>query len=400
MIGIFRRVSTGAVIRKAWKIPSKAVNAPFSTTPADNMFPDKVAVVGAGSFGSAMTRVIAKAAQEQCANTSVSWYGRRQSVVDEINTQRTNQQYFPGVFSDSVKATTDIHECVRDAKVVFLAVPASFLPPILDDFKKTGCLFEEAVIVSVLKSLVYDTNERKMITSVDLIKKSIPAFVVTVLSGPNLYAEMASDNEFAEATIGYDENDEFAANIVKMVTSSKCFQTSLTSDRVGLELCAGLKNAISLAVGYIEGLGLGWNARSAMIRAGMHEMARFITDNNMGRRETVFETSGGAGDLILTCTAGRGRKLAAAFVQRGLENGMAADKASSVARWEELERELLNGMKLPDWHNAQYVYQAMVEKGTTANFPVLDAVYKIGFEGHRPQTIVDALSRSILIADS
>jgi glycerol-3-phosphate dehydrogenase (NAD+) len=224
--------------------------------------------------------------------------------------------------------------------------------------------------------------------------------VVTVLSGPNLYAEMASNNEFAEATIGYDESDKSAAHVVKMVTSSKCFQTSLTNDRVGLEVCAGLKNVISLAVGYIEGLGLGWNARSAIIRAGMHEIARFMENNSIGRRETVFETSGGIGDLILTCTAGRGRKLAAAFVQYGLDNGVAADKESSVARWEVLEGELLNGMKLPDWHNAQYVHQALLDKGTTANFPVLDAVYKIGFEGHHPQTIVNALSKSIILADS
>jgi glycerol-3-phosphate dehydrogenase (NAD+) len=380
--------------------PTTSTSAPFSSTTPDILFPDKVAVVGAGSFGSAMTWIVSKAAQEQSSNTSVACYGRRQSVVDEINTQRTNEQYFPGVFSDYVEATTDIHECIRDAKVVFLAVPITFLLPQLDSLKKSGCLSEGAIIVSLLKSLVYYKNERKMITSVDLIKKSIPGFVVTALSGPNLYAEMASDNEFAEATIGYDENEEPDAHRVKMVTSSKCFQTSLTNDRVGLEVCAGLKNVISLAVGYIEGLGLGWNARSAMIRAGMHEMARFIVDNNMGRRETVFATSGGAGDLILTCTVGRGRKLAAAFVQYGLENGVAADMESSVAIWEKLEGELLNGMKLPDWHNAQYVYHALVDKGTTANFPVLDAVYKIGFEGHHPQTIVDALSKSIILADS
>jgi glycerol-3-phosphate dehydrogenase (NAD+) len=411
--GIARRITVGIVLDRD---SNHSKTSKFSTNNNNNnnttMLPEKVAVVGAGSFGSAMTRMIGKATEKQSpaddTYTTISWYARRQSVVDEINTQHTNQQYFPGTFSDNIQATTDIQECVRDAKVVFLAIPTSFLPPTLKELKENASISDDAVLVSVLKSLIYDSDKQAMVTSADMIKEYFPHLAVTALSGPNLYSEMACDYEFAEATIGYDNEDEkAAAQLVQKVTSSKFFQTSLTNDRVGLEMCGGLKNVFSLAVGYMEGLGLGWNARSAVVRAGMHEMVRFQTkmintNNNKQppQRSTVFETSAGVGDLMLTCMAGRGRTLAAAYVRHGIEHGLAPNYESSVIRWEELEENLLNGMKLPDWHNAQYVYQALTDKGMAADFPLLEAVYNIGFKGHDPRSIVDALSKSIVIADS
>jgi len=394
----------------------KSLQCAFATTSKNTesvstAFPTKVAVVGAGSFGSAMTRIIAKAISpdESEQSTDISWYARRSSIVEEINTQRTNSQYLPGaVFPSHVKATSNLQECIDGAGVIVLAIPTGFLPPLLEDLQ----LSPNSVVVSVLKSLKYSPNEQKMVTSVDIINqhlsegKSNPPAAVVALSGPNLYREMVSDEEFAEATIGYDDDNDDesqgnleAARLVQRITSSSCFQTSLTNDRVGVELCGGLKNVFSLAVGYMEGLDLGWNARSAAMRAGQHEMARFMNSRGMGVPSTVFETSAGVGDLVLTCTAGRGRTLAAAFVKEGLKEGFVSTKDDSVERWEQLENTMLNGMKLPDWHNAQYVHQALVDWNLTNDFPLLEAVYQIGFEGQHPRTIVDALSRSIVVSD-
>jgi glycerol-3-phosphate dehydrogenase (NAD+) len=211
---------------------------------------------------------------------------------------------------------------------------------------------------------------------------------------------MASDEEFAEATIGYNDGQKDAAALVQRVTSCSTFQTSLSDDRIGVEICGGLKNVISLAAGYCEGMGLGFNAKSAVMRAGMHEMARFMKRTNAGQTRTIFETSAGMGDLVLTCTAGRGRTLAAAFCQHGMKHGMSTNVESSIQRWNELETQLLNGMKLPDWHNAQQIYQALLDMEAVADFPLFEATYKIGFEGHDPKSLLSALSRSIAMADS
>ena len=133
---------------------------------------------------------------------------------------------------------------------------------------------------------------------------------------------------------------------------TKAFGASTCSDRLGVELCGGLKNVISLAAGFCEGLGEGANTRAAVIRLGLKEMAAFALSVGASP-ETVFEESSGVGDLILTCTVGRGRRLAAAFAQQYASEGACDSEEASARRWAALENELFNGMKLPDWHNAK-----------------------------------------------
>jgi glycerol-3-phosphate dehydrogenase len=112
--------------------------------------------------------------------------------------------------------------------------------------------------------------------------------------------------------------------------------------------------------------------------------------------KTVFQTSAGMGDVILTCTAGRGRLLAADFVKYGQEHGRLSTPEENKERWNTLELELLHGMKLPDWHNAQYVYAALSDWNCQEEFPLLTAVYQIGFEGAEPRDcLVQAVRDSI-----
>lgn len=142
--------------------------------------PSRVAVLGAGSFGSAMVKVVERALLELAedststtATPTISWYARRQSIVDEINTQQTNQQYFEGgVFDASiVKATTNLVDCVSEAQVVILAVPSNYLPPILQEIDSK--LDDRAVLVSVLKSIHYDSEERAVTTPIDEIRRVV-----------------------------------------------------------------------------------------------------------------------------------------------------------------------------------------------------------------------------------
>eukprot|EP00591_Stephanopyxis_turris_P004140 CAMPEP_0195515280 /NCGR_PEP_ID=MMETSP0794_2-20130614/6403_1 /TAXON_ID=515487 /ORGANISM="Stephanopyxis turris, Strain CCMP 815" /LENGTH=365 /DNA_ID=CAMNT_0040643679 /DNA_START=289 /DNA_END=1386 /DNA_ORIENTATION=- len=358
-------------------------------------------MIGAGSFGSAMANRISQSLASQNPSSTLSWYARRQSVVDEINMQRTNKQYFPSVgpFHKNITASNNILECVDGAKVVFLAMPTAYLSPILEQLRDEKALDDDAVLVSLAKSLKYDKETRTIKSVVNEVRTALPDHATIVLSGPNIYSEMASFDEFAEATIGYDAGGMEEARLVQQVTSSRFFQCTLCSDRVGIELCGGLKNVISLATGYCEGLGLGWNAKAAVIRAGQHEIAHFMKKFDMGEPDTVFKSSAGVGDLILTCSAGRGRTLAASFVQDLLENPSSDDIGANIKRWETLENKTLNGMKLPDWHNAQQVYCALTDHGIVSDFPLFEAVYNIGFTGQHPSTIIDALSSSIRLAD-
>lgn len=156
-----------------------------SSSPPPPSTVDKVAVLGAGSFGSAMVQVLSQASkhhrllsssQSSSSQSSfkIHWYARRQSIVDEINTPpHTNTQYFTGCHFDPsiVQASRHVKECVQDAAVVVVSVPATYLVPLLEQCR--DALHPDAVLVSVIKSLQYDTKHQTIRTAVDAIQREV-----------------------------------------------------------------------------------------------------------------------------------------------------------------------------------------------------------------------------------
>lgn len=353
-------------------------------------------------------------------NHQLTLYARRDSIVNEINTHNTNTQYLPilseePTFSKSVFATSNVTQAVENADMIVIAVPSAFLENILLEIKPF--VLQDAVFISLVKSLHYDVNEKRMRTTVDDVLTHFPSHRAMAISGPNLYSEMAtSQSSFTEATIGYNahldsdslatHSNHSAARLFQNSIHTPLFQTSLSPDRIGVEICGGLKNVISLAIGFSNGVydvHPNHNTKAAIVRAGMHEMTRFMVQimklNQDISKRTVFESSAGMGDLMLTCTAGRGRLLAYEFIKLIESEGVSSDKEINVERWAMLEKETMNGMKLPDWHNAQEVYRALVDYDCVEDFPLLEAVYKIGFMGYEPEYIIEALSKSIQVSD-
>ena len=376
-----------------------------------------VAVLGAGSFGSAIARVLAQAP----ATNKVNFWARRASVADEINSLRTNKQYIDAdnVFPPKVTAFTSVGDAIRNASIVVIVVPSLYLQPLLDDIATNiDLLANDAVIVSLVKSLHYDgTNltTPNLTTVCHEISEKLKLPTVALM-GPNIFREMIRD-EFAEATIGHLPADVEAAARVKEIFTTSTFRVSTCDDRVGVELCGGLKNVISLAAGFCEGLGQGANTKAAVIRLGLKEMSKFSTTyfGALGARAaTFYEESCGVGDLLLTCTVGRGRQLAKSFVEAFESHGPCSTVEESHARWEMLENETLNGMKLPDYSNAKAVYDYMSQKMANSisnelllgdpweimacklsKFPLFSAIYQISYLGAPPSTILLALKTAV-----
>ena len=220
-----------------------------------------VCVLGAGSFGSAVAHVLSQARVDgeggrlgDSANTVKLW-ARRSSIANEINLHRTNTQYADGVvFSENVTSSASVEECLDGAGVVVIAVPGTYLHPLLDKIvESSGTFAPNPVIVSLVKSLHFDENAQRFSTMCEDIQQVVnnagANIPVVALSGPNLYAEMLR-NEFAEATIGYANGDRAAAMHVQRVFTTPSFCTSITPDRLGVELCGGLKNVVSLAAAF------------------------------------------------------------------------------------------------------------------------------------------------------
>ena len=209
---------------------------------------------------------------------------------------------------------------------------------------------------------------------------------------------MTQPENFAEAT-GIARRRRRGRARATVVFVHTGFTVSLCDDRAGRAVLS-LKSA-SLAAGFCEGLGLGGNAKAAVIRAGLLEMARLPAALGIAsvNENTMLREACGIGDLILTCTVGRGRRLAAAFVEEGVKLGPCVSVEASMQRWAELESVLWRGMKLPDWHNARAVHKALVANGLGADqFPLFHAVYQISYASADPREILDAIKASGLAA--
>ena len=353
-------------------------------------------VLGSGSFGTAIASILSR------SKNHVTLWCRRNEVAEEISNHFTHTTYFqkaPSSFLRNVKATTNFED-LKYADIVIIAVPSQYLEEILH--RATKYIPDTAVIVSLVKSL-HLKNGKIEFTSSTIEKILLPRKnQVVVLHGPNIYTEMTDEMKgFAEATIGYRNSRSglLAARKVKQAFDTKNFHTKLCSDRDGVELAGGLKNVLSLAAGFSKGMGLGSNTVAAIIRNGLNEMSRFAKVMNLRcRSDTFLREASGVGDMILTCTSGRGQYLASKFIQ-SLPRPTSFEESESL--WRRLESELFPGMRLPDYENSKIVYRALKEQESRCCF-IMEAVWKIAFGcvQNPRQYMINALRQSIDFEDT
>jgi glycerol-3-phosphate dehydrogenase (NAD(P)+) len=249
----------------------------------------RVAVLGAGSWGTAFSAVVCD------AGTGVTLWARRAELAQAIEQRRENPDYLPGVeLPDALHATDDIKEAVDEAEAVVFAVPSQNLREHLVDW--AGVLPVGALLVSLMKGVELGTSKRmsEVITEV----ARTPADRVAVITGPNLAKEIARKQP-AAAVIGCPDAD--AAGWLQQVCNSGYFRPYTNTDVVGCELGGAVKNVIALAVGMAIGLGFGDNARASLITRGLAETARLGAA--LGADPMTFAGLAGLGDLVATCSS-------------------------------------------------------------------------------------------------
>eukprot|EP00929_Paragymnodinium_shiwhaense_P067640 TRINITY_DN34013_c0_g1_i1.p1 TRINITY_DN34013_c0_g1~~TRINITY_DN34013_c0_g1_i1.p1 ORF type:complete len:621 (+),score=100.94 TRINITY_DN34013_c0_g1_i1:101-1963(+) len=340
-----------------------------------------VCVIGGGSFGTAMACIVAHSVKAQCGDfdVKVRWYVRRPEVCEEINKRRTNAQYWEGALPENLLATSNLEEATAGAAVCILAVPSAFLTDMLDVLRAS--LSASCILVSVMKSLYIKNNE--VVPCTRELAVALPGRPVAALMGPNLYKEMAK-GEFAEATLAVT-NDDAAQVLAKLFTTDK-FHVKCVTDVEAVDLCGCVKNTFTLACGFAEGCGWGGNVKAAIIRHGLLEIASFVSEflpkdraGYMDPYKVILEACG-VGDLMLSCTYGRGRQLASEFA-----------KQDGRKTLEALQDEMMNGMKLPDMHNVQEAVALLKSKGRLDAYPLLVQTHAIAFGREHPSTIINAL---------
>ena len=251
-------------------------------------------VVGAGSWGTAFARLLADRGH------SVTLAARDHEQARAIRETGRNPRYQRDVDLSGVDATTIEDAPYDSAELVVVAVPSK-------SFGETvRSLPGDAPILSLTKGLDPQTGER--------LSTLVRDRAVAVLSGPNMAEEIAAG--LPTATVIASEDGELAERLQDAI-NSLAFRVYVNPDLVGVELCAAAKNVIALSAGGVDGLGLGDNAKAALITRGLAEMARL--GEACGAAPDTFAGLAGMGDLIVTCwhPSGRNRR-AGELIARGL----------------------------------------------------------------------------------
>lgn len=247
----------------------------------------RTAVMGAGSWGTTVTRLL------HDAGGDVVLWGRRPEVVESINERHENPDYLPGVpIPEAVRATLDPAEALKGADFVALAVPAQTLRQNLAGW--VPLLPADAVLVSLMKGVEIGTSKR--MSEVICEVADVPEERVAVFGGPNLAREIAGGEPGAAVAACVDED---AAVRLQAATMTPYFRVYTSTDVVGCELGGAVKNIVALCVGMSVGLGFGASTQAVLMTRGLAEIARLGAA--LGADEHTFAGLAGMGDLVGTC---------------------------------------------------------------------------------------------------
>ena len=322
-----------------------------------------VAVIGGGSWGTALAIHAAR------SGSPVRLWAREREVVDGIRARRRSPWYLTDIdVPTPVEPTLDHAEALAGATVVIVAIPSEFvgaslkaLPPIPADVP----------LVSATKGL---DPERHLRMS-ELIAERFPDARVAVLSGPTFAREVALARPTAAVIASRDDT---LAALLQRRLGTREFRLYANRDVTGVELGGALKNVMAIATGIADGLGLGENARAALITRGLAEMTRLAVA--LGAVAGTLAGLAGMGDLVLTCTGS---------LSRNRQLGMALAKGASAASVEREPRMIAEG--------ARTVTSALaLARRYSVSLPICHEVGAVLFDGKAPaEALASLLERPV-----
>jgi glycerol-3-phosphate dehydrogenase (NAD(P)+) len=298
----------------------------------------KLAVLGAGSWGTALAKALAERNQE------VVLWARSPEIASRIDSERENSAYLPGIrLPDHVRTTHDLAGAVRGASSVYFVVPSHGLREVVA--QAAPHLPAVGPLVSATKGIENDSL-RLMSQVIEDVVPSGMRHRVCALGGPSFARETALGMPTAVCIASCDA--ELAGKVQAELASDR-LRVYTTDDVVGVEVGGALKNVMAIAVGAADGLGFGHNARAALITRGLAEMSRLAI--HLGAHPMTLAGLSGLGDLVLTCTGdlsrnrsvglelGRGRTLSAVLSEMRMvaEGVRTAKSAHALALREQVD---------------------------------------------------------------
>lgn len=244
-----------------------------------------ISVIGAGSWGTTLAGLLCDKGYD------VSLWAFEKELAEEINRTGVNSIYLPDVtLPNSLQVTSSLKDAVHDSRYILSAIPTQFTRSVFR--QAVNDIPQNAVIISASKGIEQGTH-----LTVSSILKELSSRQVAVLSGPSFAKEVVK--KFPTAVTLATENIETGL-LLQEIFNTSFFRVYTHTDIIGVELGGALKNVIAIASGISDGLGLGHNARAALITRGLAEIMRL--GRAVGADAKTFSGLSGLGDLVLTCT--------------------------------------------------------------------------------------------------
>jgi glycerol-3-phosphate dehydrogenase (NAD(P)+) len=322
-----------------------------------------IGVIGAGSWGTTLACLLAEKEYD------VSLWAFEEDLADEINTKGTNSVYLPDTpLAPGLKATHSLKEAVGKARYIVNVVPTQFTRSIFSE--AAAYLREDAVIVSASKGI-----EQGSLLTVHSILHEISGRETAVLSGPSFAKEVIWKRPTA---VTLATGSAGTGLLLQEIFNTNYFRVYTHWDIIGVELGGALKNVIAIASGICDGLGLGHNARAALITRGLAEIMRL--GECMGADKKTFSGLSGLGDLVLTCTGPLSRNYS---VGVNLGKGMKLTEILSSTR------SVAEGVA-----TSLSAYELSQKYGV--EMPIVEQVYKVIYKGKDPADAVNMLMNRAL----
>lgn len=325
----------------------------------------KVAVLGAGSWGSALAKCLSENGHQ------VILWGNNAEQMAFINETHENPAYLKNVIlPQEILATTDLTVALSDVDAVVLVVPTNAVRSVCQ--KIVPFITSNPYIIHAGKGLEQKTNLRISEIIEQEITQSLYKNVV-VLSGPSHAEEVANQDI---TTITAASKNHLASEYVQKLFMNSYFRVYTNTDVVGVELGAALKNVIAVGAGIVNGLGYGDNAKAALVTRGLVEITRFGL--HFGALQETFSGLSGVGDLIVTCTSVHSRNWKFGnFIGQGLSTQEALNKIN---------------MAVEGVYTVKVVYE--LSKKYNIDMPITHAIYEVIYEGVCPkEAIVNLMKR-------
>ena len=251
-------------------------------------------ILGDGGWGTALAIHLDRLGHR------VVWWGAFPDYLRELNRRRVNRKYLPGIrLSHTIRIEPDLAKAVAGAELILLAVPSQYVRGVVHRLR-SAALRRGAIIVSAAKGIEQQTLQRMS----QVVREELGPVRAGVLSGPSIASQVAKAEPGSIVIAARDARTARAAQRILMGPRLRVYTSR---DVVGVELGGALKNPIAIGAGVCDGLGLGANAKAALITRGIVEMARLGVA--MGAQAHTFWGLSGLGDLITTCLDGRNRWL-------------------------------------------------------------------------------------------